>query len=460
MTSEPEPIRPDELAALFERGGVEASLRCALAVSGGSDSTALMVLFADWLRRDGRDVGRHMVLTVDHALRPESAAEARAVAAQAARLGFQHVTLIWDGRKPQTGLQVAARSARYRLMRDSMQANGIALLLTGHTLDDQAETLLMRLARGSGLDGLAGMAPHLDFAALGFGHPAAGGLALARPLLAVARARLRATLNAKGIGWIEDPSNTSPLFERPRLRAARPHLEAIGLSDAMLALSAERLLRARRALDQVVDEFCSPAAGIVSVDPCGYITIDRARLQAAEAEIALRALGRAIAAAGGSGEWIPLAKLESMAAALRCSGSGAARWTLARALVSVQGRAVTVEREPGRAPLPDLELTAGAQACWDGRFWVSVGAGAGLGALTVRPLGEGSARELCRQGAVTARVPVRAMGTVPAFWDAGRLMAVPCLEYWADPKCRTVLQARFAWPGAIGNSLPGGPDRA
>ena len=138
------------------------SRACALAVSGGSDSTALMVLFADWLRQRRADAGAHTVLTVDHGLRPESAAEARAVADQAAALGFRHALLVWRGPKPSTGLQAAAREARYQLMRDYMGAHDIATLFTAHTRDDQAETLLMRLARGSGLDGLAAIAPSIE----------------------------------------------------------------------------------------------------------------------------------------------------------------------------------------------------------------------------------------------------------------------------------------------------------
>ena len=97
MSIECEAIRPDELAAIFEGCGLRPSMRCALAVSGGSDSTALMVLFADWLQREGVPAGRHLVLTVDHGLRADSGVEAQQVAAQASRLGFRHATLIWDG---------------------------------------------------------------------------------------------------------------------------------------------------------------------------------------------------------------------------------------------------------------------------------------------------------------------------------------------------------------------------
>ena len=155
------PIQPEELESLFAPCVGRPERACALAVSGGVDSTALMTLFAGWLSHRGIGTNTHHVLTVDHRLRPESPDEARAVAAQASALGFRHAILIWEGPKPRTGLQAAAREARYRLMYDYMAAHSIERLLVAHTRDDQAETLLMRLARGSGIDGLAAMAPEL-----------------------------------------------------------------------------------------------------------------------------------------------------------------------------------------------------------------------------------------------------------------------------------------------------------
>ena len=356
---------------------------------------------------------------------------------------------MWDGSKPQTGIQAAARTARYRLIADYMRANDIILLLTGHTRDDQAETLLMRLARGSGLDGLAGMAPRLSFSDLGIGDPASAGPEIIRPLLEIPKVRLRDTLEERAITWIEDPSNQSPEFERPRLRAASSALHALGLTDAMLALSASRLARARRALERAVDQFCSSDAGAVGVDRCGCVTIDRARLQAADEEIALRVLGRVIAAAGGSDELVPLGKLEAIAASIQDAHAESAKWTLARAMITANDRTVAVEREPGRDPLPRLELQPGVRACWDGRFWIEVGAMAGPGAIPshveVRALGEAVARELRQQGALPTGVTMRAIGLVPSFWGAGKLVAVPAAGYWSPPHCSDDFRARFIW---------------
>ena len=150
-------------------------------------------------------------------------------------------------------------------------------------------------------------------------------------------------------------------------------------------------------------------------------------MQAGGEEITLRVLGRAIAAAGGSDEQISLAKLELIVAALFEATPGTARWTLARAMITASEPEVTIEREPGREPLPRLEFSAGVQTCWDGRFWVSVGADVETGTIEVGPLGEGAARELLQQATVKTRVPAKAVGMVPSFWRGDRLLAVPSL---------------------------------
>jgi tRNA(Ile)-lysidine synthase len=442
MTTANDPIRPEELEGLFARffeGRDGESV--ALAVSGGSDSTALMVLFADWLRQRGADIGAHTVLTVDHRLRPESAAEAETVAGLAAKLGFRHATLVWEGPKPRTGLQAAAREARYRLMGDYAGARGTPMLLSAHTLDDQAETLLMRLARGSGLDGLTGIAPSARL----------GSLRIVRPLLEVPKARLRASLEQRGIPWIEDPSNQSPAFERTRLRTARGALDALGLTSDMLGLSVRRLQRVRAALDSVTDSLCAEPGGAVCTDACGLFHIDRKQLMRAPEEIVLRVLARCVAAAGGSDEPVPLGKLEPIVASLRrCFEAGS--WTLARALITAAPDTVQVEREPGRLPPPRLTLAGGSRALWDGRFAIHVAEGF-EGSLEVRALAAEGLAELRRLG---ARVKgTRPLHLVPSFWRDSLLLGVPALEFWAAPDLAGLVSATFV--GLRYNS--GMPDR-
>ena len=438
MTCASDPIRPDELEALFGAYGLCAG-PCALAVSGGSDSTALMVLFADWLRQAGADPKAHTVLTVDHRLRPESAAEAQMVADRAAALGFSHATLVWQEEKPPTGIQAAAREARYRLMRENLHARAIATLLTAHTLDDQAETLLMRLARGSGLDGLAAIAPSSALA--GWGPDGAYCVAIVRPLLGIAKSRLRATLEGRGLPWSEDPSNELPTYERTRLRAAREALAALGLTSDMLALSARRLRRARAALATLTERTCTEPDGLVRTDPCGYFTIDRDRLSQAPEEIVLRLIGRCIAAAGGSPEPVPLGRLEPIVDGLRQrEGRQPGHWTLARALITATLDTIQIEREPGRQPLPRIMVAAGAKVLWDGRFAVAVAADC-KASLEVRALGSDGLQQLRALGRTIKAA--RSLQLLPSFWRDDHLVAVPALDFWASGELKGLLSADF-----------------
>ncbi len=316
-------------------------------------------------------------------------------------------------------------------MADYARAHGIATLLTAHTLDDQAETLLMRLARGSGLDGLAGI-PSTTYL---------GRLRLLRPLLGVPKSRLVATLRQRAVPWIEDPSNQSPVFERTRLRAARSALDALGLTPQMLGLSARRLQRARAALDSVTQSLCAePPAGIVHTDPCGTFAIDRVRLGRAPEEIALRVLERCIAAAGGSQEPVSLGKLEPIVADLCERRQACGSWTLSRALIAATPDAVAIEREPGRQELPQIVLSAGASSLWDGRFAVSVGEGV-EGTPQVRALGADGIAELRHLG--TPVRATRALQLCPSFWDGSRLLAVPTIGFWAADALRGRLSAAF-----------------
>jgi tRNA(Ile)-lysidine synthase len=177
----------------------------AVAVSGGRDSLCLALLADGWIRRRR---GGLLALIVDHGLRPESASEARLTEGTLRAHGIESAVLRWSGGKRAGGLQEAAREARYRLLAEACRERGILHLLVGHHADDQAETVAMRALRGSGPDGLAGMAALVE----------TPDLRLLRPLLAVARERLTATLVQRGIAWVDDPSNADLRFERARLR--------------------------------------------------------------------------------------------------------------------------------------------------------------------------------------------------------------------------------------------------
>jgi len=213
-----------------------------LAVSGGPDSIALMWLAARWRRTLARGP-RLIAVTVDHGLRAEAKAEARDVKRLARALDLPHRTMRWTGAKPKTGLPAAARAARYRLLAQAARANGATHILTAHTRDDQAETLLMRLLRGSGIAGLAAMARQSE----------RDGVLLARPFLHVSKSQLIATLKKAKLGFADDPTNRDPSFTRPRLRTLMPVLAAEGGDTRNLARLASRLARANQAVEVLVD---------------------------------------------------------------------------------------------------------------------------------------------------------------------------------------------------------------
>jgi tRNA(Ile)-lysidine synthase len=343
-----QPISEDEAARLF--GPLEAMPALVLAVSGGPDSTALMWLAARW--RDALEEPPELIaVTVDHGLREESAREARDVAALADRLGVTHRTVRWTAEKVKSGIQEAARNARYRLLGQAARQAGAAHLLTAHTLDDQAETVLFRLARGSGIGGLAGMRYSGPVPV-----PEGDDIHLIRPLLDIPKARLIATLEAAKIPYAIDPSNADPRFTRPRLRALMPALAAEGLTAERLARLARRVARAEEALSAMLDEAQHDVApgpweegGPVEVDPEGFLDLP--------AEIAIRLLAGAIACAGDEGE-AELAQLEILYREVRAAIQAAVRGltgrplrrTLAGALVTLSSEGLTVERAPPRRP--------------------------------------------------------------------------------------------------------------
>jgi len=295
------PLGGREAVELFEDLANEA--RLLVAVSGGPDSVALLALLAEWVRQPSRPTLH--AATVDHGLRPESGEEARGVAALCAKLGVPHSVLHWDGPKPAAGLQERARAARYALLAQEAGRLGGAVLVTAHTQDDQAETLLMRLAHGSGPAGLAGMRERVE----------KKGAPLARPLLRVAKARLVATAQARGLPFVADPSNGDRRFERVRWRALMPSLAEEGLSAERLAVLARRIAR--------LDEAAARRAQTLSTElrlPAGSAPVLRLRfdgLLAEPEEIVLRVVALALQEIGGAaGAALRLERLEACVEAL------------------------------------------------------------------------------------------------------------------------------------------------
>lgn len=402
-------------ACLRGLAAAEAPQRIAIALSGGGDSAALLALSAaarDRIAAQGAPPPALIALTVDHGLRPGSAEDAAQAAALADRFGAEAHVLTWDrAGAPAGNLQSAARAARYRLMADWRAQAGVGPLLLGHTRDDVAETFLLRLARGSGVDGLAAMAADV------FEEPAAAAkdaerprLRLARPLLSVDRETLRVLLRSLDAPWSEDPSNADLRFERVRMRDAAPALAALGLTAERLAKTARSLARARAALESAT---AAAAARVARVDRAGgWVALDAAALAREPEEIALRLLARSLEWTAGAAYPPRLEALEAALAAALQPG-GAARRTLHGCLVA-RGRAgwLTVAREPAAAAGP-LRLEPGARCLWDGRFEVC----AGEQAIEVAALGAAEARSLAPD--VRRAAPGAALAALPALLAPG-----------------------------------------
>ena len=349
------PVGEAEADALFADLAAEPAL--VLAISGGPDSTALLHLMARW--RAWRQGGPHLLaVSIDHGLRPEAKHEAAAVKRLCERLGVEHRSMRWSGPKPVTGIQESARVARYRLLRAAARRAKASRVVTAHTLDDQAETVLFRMARGSGLAGICGMARAvpIDDLANGAGQPSeadrdTGPVVVVRPLLDVPKARLIATLQEAGIAYALDPSNTDPRFARSRLRRLMPALADEGLTAQCLVRLAGRVRRSEAAHEAVVG-WAARRLGLGT--DTRRVTLSSVEWSEFPVEIALRLLGRAIGTIGTEGP-VEFGKLEAMSDALRVALAGGAprfRRTLAGAMVSLHRNCIVIDQAPARRSRP------------------------------------------------------------------------------------------------------------
>jgi tRNA(Ile)-lysidine synthase len=414
------PIGPRDFARMMAAvGPFEARPRLAVAVSGGADSLALALLCQAWAAARG---GEAIALTVDHGLRPASAAEARQVVGWLAARGIARRRLVWrhpDG-KPVAALQAEAREARYRLLTNACRRAGVLHLLLAHHAGDQAETMLMRLARGGGPDGLAGMAAVV----------ARDGVRLVRPLLGVPPARLRATLRAAGQEWIEDPSNSDPRFERVRWRSMIPPALAPDIASAGVELGVERRRR-----DGEVGDLLAAAR----FDPAGFVAMPRAAVAAAAAENALRAVARCLVAVGGDAYAPARGSLARLLDGVLRDGRGR---TLGGCRVLGRAESLLICREPAAAT-EVLAAGPGKALWWDRRF-----------ALRARLAGKvarlGELGWLNLPAGVRHRdLPREVVASLPALWRAGRPVAVPHLGYGTGLDVAGLRPAQPLLPGGF-----------
>jgi tRNA(Ile)-lysidine synthase len=380
----------------------------AVAVSGGSDSLALLAAVDGWRKAPGRP--RVVVLTVDHGLSPGSDAAAKRVAAIAAARGLDARLLTWSGPKPRSNIEAAARLARYRLLAAAARAAGATHLLTAHSLDDQAETFLMRIERGAGVFGLAAMRRMIEL----------DGLVLFRPFLAVPRSRLAATTAKAGLAAFEDPMNADPRFLRVRVRRALPALAEAGIGPELLAAAAARLGEAADAIDAAVDRLVADA---VRIDDFAVARLDAQVLATTPAAVMARLTTRLLAAIGGEPYPPRHERLGALLAALSRPSPRLKR-TLAGVVVERRPAAVLFYRELGRGGLASLAAAPGFCGAWDHRFEIGIPPDAPEG-LTVAALGRQRPPGYVRPPGV----PAGAIAALPAIFAGGRLLAVPALGH-------------------------------
>tara|TARA_B100000700_G_C15056588_1_gene863121 strand:+ start:433 stop:1794 length:1362 start_codon:yes stop_codon:yes gene_type:complete len=351
----PELISPIEFSGLMSAADpFETGETIAVAVSGGADSLALLILATDWAA--ARKISLN-ALTVDHGLRADSADEAALVGRWCREMEISHHILCWTGEKPAYGIQAAARRARYALLEDWCVRHGVGDLLVAHTENDQAETFLLRMSRGSGPNGLAAM-PLVS---------KRDRIRIVRPFLAVGRARLEATVRASGYSWVEDPGNKDRRFARVRMRERLNELAEQGIGPASIAGTARIFGRLRLAREQRIADL---ANNLVTLYPEGYAFVDRQGLIAADPEIAAAMVAALVTQIGGR-EYAPKRLRSARLFDFLSDPCRIGTRTLGNCIISVNETEVRLYRE--YETISDtVAVCCSCQVVWDNRFLINL----------------------------------------------------------------------------------------
>ncbi len=404
-------IDTDEFARLLENLA-PVSDKIAVAVSGGGDSMALALCVKRWAQRP------FVALIVDHGLRVESAEEAAQVKNRLEHIGIPAEILRWE-HTPITGrLHEKARAARYQLLAEACLRHGANDLLLAHHRDDQAETILMRLAKGSGVEGLAGMAAQSQ----------RDGLRLLRPFLSIPKSRLIATCHAANLPFVTDPSNGSQKYARGRLRNIMPLLATEGMTTESLITLGERAAEVKNALDHYTQTFLREAA---QIEAGGSIRIDRAKMDTVPRATALRALSSCLRTIHADDHAPEHAALSALLATILDKTTQEKTRTLYGCLISIAEKKITLLREPAAAT-ETLTLNAGETKVWDKRWLVTTSENAPT--FSIRALGT-PPHDILDKIAPRLRHDIpqgRIRATLPALWDGTTLKAVPSFDEKSD----------------------------
>jgi tRNA(Ile)-lysidine synthase len=413
LVAEPQPLGGEEFAALMARlGSFPSPLTMAVAVSGGPDSMALAFCAKRWA---DEIAGKILALIIDHDLRPESSAEAEQTKKSLAAIGIEAVILHWEHPQVVRRLHENARKARYKLLTDACRAHGISHLLLAHHREDQAETILMRLAKGSGIDGLAGMAAKKTL----------DGVRILRPLLTISKQRLSATCNAAGVTFVSDPSNQSQKFARGRLRRIAPLLEIEGLTTERLTDLGMRAAEAKAALDYATNALLRVATRL---SDAGAIEIDLEHLRSTPRAIALRALNSCLRAIHRDDYAPEYASLSRLLDAI-CADGDMPGCTLQGCFISKNSFRATVIREYA-AITDSFPIQSGESIVWDQRWCVSLTTNTEK-TFHIRALGNPPHERLDALAPKLRHVipQGRLRATLPALWLNDELAIIPALPH-------------------------------
>ncbi len=420
----------DELAEIFEP--LKALPSLAVAVSGGADSMALMLMLVAWRQLIGDNAPELCVLSVDHGLRREAAEEVHLVAEISRQYGLTHKAFGWSGTSFDGNTQANARNARYDLMCQWCAQQQISHLLVAHTLDDQAETILLRLARGSGVDGLSAMATSRTWETT----------VIYRPLLSVERARLLQLVEDVKCPYVSDPSNHDLKYDRVRFRQALAVLGPLGVDAHGLVETATRLAHAREALDAM----CVQAIGqTVEIFSAGYCIFEPKQLEQYPYEIKRRVLGRLLRAIAGRPYSPAHSSLAQLLAWLQVSDKTTR--TLGGCLLMVRENKIWIMRETGRTALAKISLHPGQSLVWDNRIRVSLSASA-ENSTVVKALGVDNYARIKPLLKSNLNYPSALAAGLPSFWHSDALCAVPHLNFYEENYvCQ--IEADFANSGQL-----------
>ena len=391
--------------------------KIAVGVSGGGDSMALLYLAQRWAKQHG---GQAIALIVDHGLRAESKKEAHSVAQQLTDYGIENHILTWEGEKPLSNIQENAREERYALLTSWCKNNHISDLLIAHHADDQAETLLLRLLRGSGVDGLAAMASETK----------KNGIRILRPLLHIQKATLITLLRTVKWTWIDDPSNKNEKFDRVRVRNwIESQTDNARITERLVDTTAH-LSRARRALETFTADAIKRHTALYKE---GYATLQLNGLRKQPEEIGLRMLSGLLRAISGNPDIMRFESLQSLYTHL-ISDIPFKGTTLHGCQIMPKNNDMLLIIREYAAIHEKTDIAANAPILWDQRFNITVNTSL-KATLYIAPIGHDNWHKICKENPTVKdnlhvkKMPKKALYTLPTLFTLEKILAIPHIGY-------------------------------